>query len=114
MAYTLGGVELPKPKRFTRNIVEKAVEHLIMFAKTTKKVENRKEQFILEYQFLTQAQVNEILSLYNRQTSLIFTVNETNLSISDTEVLMDIQAREYPPSGEQYRENLQIILTEIL
>lgn len=114
MAYQLGSITLPKPKKFTRNFVELAVEHLIMFGRTTKRTTNRKEQFVLEYQYLTREQVNSILSQYQLNTFLPFTVDEDNLTIAQTDVLMDLSPREYPASGEQYRENLQIILTEII
>ena len=111
--YILGSLTLPKPKKFTRNIIETAVEHLLMFGKTTKRLVNRKEQFILEYQYLTVAQVNALLSLYDLDTVLTFTITETNLSIGPTDVLMDISPREYPQSGDQVRENIVITLTEV-
>lgn len=114
MAYILGTLTLPKPKKFTRSIIESAVEHLLMFGKTTKRVQNRKEVFTLEYQFLTQVQVNSILALYELGTTLPFTITETNLEVSQTDVLMDITDREYPDTGGRYRENLKLILTEVI
>ena len=114
MAYVLQGNSLPTPKRFTRNIVEKAVEHLIINGVTKKRITNRKEQFILEYQYLTPAQINAILALYNLEQSLTFSVSETNLVIDSTKVLMDISPRDYPMSGTLYLENMQVILTEII
>lgn len=112
--YTLQGTTLPNPKRFTRNIIEKGVEHLLMFGKTTKRVENRKEQFVLEYQYLTQPQINSILSLFELGTVLSFTIDEENLSVPETLVLMDVTGLEYPPSGELWREHMVITLTEVI
>ena len=114
MSYILGSLTLPNPKKFTRKIIETAVENLLMFGKTTKRVVNRKEQYILEYIHLTQAQINAILAIYDLEQVVSFTVNETNLSIGPTDVLIDISGLEYPPSAEQYRENMTIILTEVL
>lgn len=113
MAYTLGEITLPKPKKFTRKQIELSVEHLVMDAKTTKKLQNRKEQFILEYRYLTQAQIGAIMSQYELNTSLVFTVDEANLTVAPTDVLMDMSERDYPMTGEQLREDLIIILTEV-
>ena len=114
MAYILGGITLPKPKKLTRRIQETAVEHLMMFGLTRKRVTNRKEQFVLEYQYLTQAQVDSLLSLFTLEQVLVFEVTETNLAISATDVLMDMPEREYPRSGGLYRQDMKVILTEVI
>jgi hypothetical protein len=111
--YQLGNVILPNPKKFTRNIIESAIEHLLLLGKTTKRTTNRKEQFVLEYQYLTPTQMNSILSQYELDQVLTFTVNETNLSIPATDVLMDISGLEYPQTAGLYRENMIITLTEV-
>lgn len=113
MPYTLGGLTLPNPKKFTRNFVETGAENLLMEGKTTKRVENRKERFILEYQNLTSAEVNSILSIYELGEVVTFTVDETNLTIGPTDVLMDIGGREYITEGKTYKESFNIILSEI-
>ena len=114
MAFTLGEITLPYPKKFTREFVEVGAENLLMEGKTTKRTETRKEVFVLEYQHLTQAQVNSILSEYELDVVRTFTVTETNLAISATGVLVNVVGREYPASGELYRENLTLILTEVI
>jgi glutamyl-tRNA reductase len=114
MSYTLGAITLPKPKKLTRTFIETSVEHLLLFGRTTKRTQNRKEQFTLEYQYLSIAQVNAILSQYELNTPLIFSINENNLTIPETEVLMDMSSRSYPKTGVEYREHLKIILMEVL
>lgn len=111
--YTLGSINLPNPKKFERRILEVAVEHLLMFGRSTKKLEHRKEQFILNYQYLSQEQVNVILSQYELDTVLDFTVTDEEVDIATTGVLMEVQGREYPASGVDYRENLTLVLTEV-
>lgn len=113
MAFTLGSITLPNPKKLTRNKIEFSVEHLLIFGRTTKRLQRRKEQFILEYLYLTQEVINSILSQYELGTVLPFTVTETNLSIPQTDVLMDIGGLEFLPSGEQMRESIIITLTEV-
>ena len=113
MAYIIGNVTLPNPKKLTREFVETSASNLLIEGKTTKRVENRKERFTLEFEHLTSAQVNSILSEYQLGTVRSFTVNETSLSIGPTDVLIDIENREYPLSGDLYRENLDLVLTEV-
>lgn len=110
----LNEIQLPYPKKMTRRIIEKGIEHLLVFGKTTKRIENRKEQFILEYQFLTEAQVNSMISLLNLDKVLPFSITEDNLIIAQTNVLMDITNRNYPNSGENWRQNLTVILSEVI
>lgn len=114
MAYILGDITLPNPKSFTREFIEKAQENLLIEGKTTKRVENRKERFTLVFLNLTQAQSNSILSEFNLETVRTFQVTETNLSLGPTDVLIDIGTRDYPKTGKEYRENLTVILTEII
>ena len=112
--FILGAITLPNPKSFTRKFIETSSENLLMQGKTTKRTENRKEQFTLVFQELTQAQVNSILSEYELEAVRSFQVTETNLTIAATDVLVDISPRNYPLSGKAYREEFTLILTEVL
>jgi hypothetical protein len=114
MSYTLGNITLPYPKRFTREFIETGAKNLLIEGISTKKVENRKERFTLEFQHLTPSEVNSIVSEYELDSVREFTVDETNLSISVTRVLIDITGRNYPLSGDLYRENITLVLTEII
>ena len=111
--YILGNVTLPNPKVFTREFVETSAENMSIEGKSTKRVENRRERFILNFQYLTSAQVNAILSEYQLNAVRNFTVAETNLTIGPTEVLIDIKDREFTAGGTIYRENITLVLTEI-
>lgn len=114
MPYTLGGLVLPKPKSFIRDILEQSVEHLLMFGKTTKRTQSRKERFILQYIYLTPALIDSILSKYELNMPLSFRVDEGNLNIPETQVLMDVSGLDYPPSGKLWLQNIKIILTEVV
>lgn len=114
MSYLLGGITLPAPRKLSRQIIESAVEHIIITGKTTKRITRRKERYVLQYQNLTQAEVASILSEYALKSVRTFTVSESNLSIGPVDVLIDITNRSYPPSGENYLENLNVILSEVL
>ena len=114
MAYSLGEIILPSPDKLTRDFIETSASNIVIHGETTKRVENRKERYTLEFSFLTTTQVNNILSEYELNLVRTFTVDETNLSIGPTDVLINISGRNYPPTGKIYKENLIIILTEVL
>ena len=113
MSFQLGNITLLNPKRFSREFIETGTSNFLIENITTRKMENRKERFILEYQHLTPAEVNSILSEFELNSVRNFTANDTNLSISATPVLIDITNRSYPKSGDLYRENLTLVLTEV-
>lgn len=113
MAYLLGEKTLPNPKSFRRQFIETGAENLLIDGKTTKRVENRKEKFILVYQNLTPSEANDILSEYELEEVRTFQVTEVNLSIGPTNVLVDVVNREYPLTGKEYRQSLTLILTEV-
>jgi len=113
MSYILGSLTLPNPKKFTREFIEMSAQNVLVNGTTLRRVQNRKEQFILEFVNLTRMQVNSILSEYELGLVRSFSVDEGALVVSSTDVLIDISNREYPPSADLYRENLSLILTEV-
>lgn len=113
MSYTLGSITLPNPQELYRDFKEKS-QRLDMLDGTTKKdITNRKEVFTLVFRRLTQSQVNSILSELTQDEARAFSVNEDNLTISSTNVLVDVNRRAYNKGGE-YREDLTLILEEVI
>lgn len=113
MAYILGNSTLPKPVGFARETIEVATQNLLLSGETRKKTITRKERFVLEFRRITQAEADNIFSEYDLMAARDFSVNEDNLSISSTPVLVDIPSREYTTKGVNYLENLILVLTEI-
>lgn len=113
MAYIIGALTLPRPKAFARDTIEKSVTHELLDGTTKRDVQNRKEKYTLEFRYLTQAQVGQILAEYNLETARNFQVTETNLTIASTPVLIDIRRREYNTPGNEYREDITLILEEV-
>jgi hypothetical protein len=112
MAYTLGDLTLPRPHAFTRSPVEYSTKNESLTGRTTKDIRNRKEQYRLSFKYLTQAEVLGITTEYDRQSTLKFSVSDGSLTIAETDVHMEITGREYNTPGSEYREDLDIILTE--
>ena len=112
MAYTLGGITLPNPKEFKRVQIETASMFTTLNGTLKKDITNRKERFILTFRNLSQTNVTIIVNLWNDQTTKTFQVNESNLTISATTVHIEIENRTYT-KGPDYREDLDLILTEV-
>ena len=114
MAYILGALTLLQPKTFRREFIETSANNLLALGSSTKRLENRKERFIFTYQNLTPAEVRSILAEYNLDTVRTFEITDDNFPIASTQVLVDVRNRNYPLTGKAYREDLTLILTEIL
>lgn len=113
MSYVLGSTTLPRPNSFERRYIEKSATVVTLNNTTKKDITGRKEQFILGFRMLTQAQVNSILSEYELNVQRNFSVAETNLTISATPVHIECDRRQYATAGPDYREDLTLILTEV-
>lgn len=114
MSLTLGSLTLPYPKSFKRDFIETSAENLSIEGKTTKRIENRKERFTLVFQNLTPAEAQAILAEYEIDEARLFTSTETDLPISATRVLVDVKTRNYPLTGTAYRQDLALVLTEVI
>lgn len=113
MSYVLGAVTLPRPHSFERQPIEKSAIVVTLNNTHKKDITGRKEQYILGYKMLTQDEVSSILSERDLDTPRNFSVSETNLTISSTSVLIQVDRRIYATAGPDYLEDLTIILTEV-
>lgn len=114
MAYTLGSITLPRPKSFRRETIEQSSTIRTLNNATKKDITGRKEQYILTFTKLSQALINSILGEYNLQTTRTFEVNETNLTIAATTVHIYLPDRQYNTPGNEYREDITLILEEVI
>lgn len=113
MAYTLGNITLPRPKSFTREFVEQSSTIRTLNNTTKKDITGRKERYVLTFTKLTQAQMTSILNEFDLFTTRNFTVNETNLTIAATPVHIFLERRDYNTPGNEYREDIVLILEEV-
>lgn len=112
MSYVLGGTTLPNPHGFSRESIESSTSHESISGVLSKDIKNRKERFILTYRFLTQSQVTAITDAFNQLTTLTFSMSDGDLTIGSTTVHVDLKRRSYNTKGTEYREDLDVILTE--
>ena len=111
MTFTLDGNTLPAPQGFTREQIETGSKHTSVNGTTRKQVTNRKERYIVEYRRLTQAQASAILTIWNQEDTVSFSVSG-EITISSTTVHVEIQRREYNTPGGEVREDITLILEE--
>lgn len=115
MSYTLGVKTLPKPPPGGFKIinVETGGSYTCLNGTLKKDIIHRKLQFIFEYKKLTRSQVADILAEYDLEATRDFTSTETNLAVTATPVHIEIADREFNTGGENYREDLTLVLTEV-
>lgn len=113
MSYILGAITLPNPKVMKRGTMEKSGKIITLNNTTKKDITGRKEVFVLQYTMLSQAEIASILSEYNLQTTRNFSVSETNLTIPPTLVHIEIGSRDYNTLGDEYREDITLVLEEV-
>jgi len=113
MSYILNQLTLPQPKKFKRDFIEMSQSNLTITGRTTRRVSHRKEIFTLTFSNLAQTEIDSILALYQLNSILTFESTEANLTIAQTDVLFDLSPRSYPNTAREWRENINIILTEV-
>lgn len=113
MSYQLGDITLPTPVRMERIPIETSVKHVTLDGTLKKDISGRRYQYILYFQYLTQAQVASIIGEYDLQTTRDFAVSDGSLTISSTSVHIEIGSRGYEVPGSEYRENFVLILEEV-
>ena len=113
MSWTLGSVTLKAPVSFNRTQMEIAKSNLMLDGTSKKDFIRQKEVFEIGLVGLTQAQVTEIMNLYESKVAVAFVVSETNLTIASTQVFITISERKYNFKGNEYREDINLKLEEV-
>jgi hypothetical protein len=113
MSWTLGSITLPAPQGFERRQIEVQTEVQTLSGSTRRDTTTKKEQYVLYFEKLTQTEVTQILTEYNKNLAVAFAVSETNLTIQTTQVLISLKTRQYLTPGDEYREDFELTLTEV-
>ena len=111
--WTLGDITLPNPQGYSVRTLEKSVMHESINGRTTKDITSRKNQYFLSFNRKAQSTVAQILGQFNLKQTLTFSVDDGSLQISSVEVHVDIPRRNYNTKGSEFREDFEIILTEV-
>lgn len=111
--WVLGSTTLPDPRGFSRRPIEKSVYHDMINGTSKRDISSRKEQFVLSFTRLTQETVASVLAEYGVMETLAFSVEDGDLSIAETQVHVDISGRAYNTKGSEFREDIELVLTEV-
>lgn len=111
--WILNDISLPRPSRMYREFIYVKKDLVSINGRTTRDFSARKEEFVLEYDYLNQAQINRIMALVELNVAMNFRVTENNLTITSTPVFPFIRRREYPTPGGSFLEKIQLILIEV-
>lgn len=112
-SWVLGGTTLKNPQGYTPTEIEISSVITTAIGATRKQIRGKKLQHQIDWTLLTQTEVSDILSLYNQNTALDFTVTDGQLSIPTVSVQMDIMRRAHNAKGSEFREDISILLTEV-
>ena len=113
MAWTLGSITLPTPQRLKREQINIEVEHMTLDGTSKKDIAARKERYVLGFDMLTQVEFASMKGEWDLQTARNFAVSDGSLTISSTPVHIQINERTYNTPGDQFREDIDLILTEV-
>jgi hypothetical protein len=113
MAYYLDGTSLPSPKRYERQFMPVASNFTSMDGKESRDLRILdKEKYVLSWENLSKSELDSIMTIVNKNTPVIFYINETNLTVNSTEVHIRIGSIDYSTLGSDYLSNLTLELIE--
>lgn len=110
--YILDYKILPKPDGFERSFINIKRDYQSIDGKTSRDIEGMKERFILRWKTLSKSEADSILSTVEKNEAVDFLVNEDNLTINVTRVMVRINSKEYSILGNDYLVSLVLELTE--
>lgn len=113
MSWQLDSTTLPNPVAYQRQAVEIAKDNVTLDGQTRRDIVRQKWRYVLRFAKLTQAQVADIIALYQGQDTLSFSVSDGSLTINAVDVWMYIESRQYTTKGSEYREDMVIVLEEV-
>lgn len=113
MGYLLDGTTLPKPVRMERIPREISSQNQTLDGQVKKDIITQKEDYRLYYSMLSQTDVLTITTIYDKQEAVTFSVSDGDLTISEIDVFVNIESRQYNTKGTEYREDLVLVLTEV-
>lgn len=113
MAFLLNSQTLARPQSVTDEPVEVAITHTTISGTAKRDISARKKRYILRYENISKSDADTILAIYNLKAVVKFEMTETNLTVSERDVLVDLSIRDYGVPGTSYLSNFNLILTEV-
>lgn len=117
MAYILGGSNIRSPHNLSvRNSTQVAQHRTLDGSVKRDYFGSNKRVWILSYQLVNKTDYDTIKNIYDNYlstgTAKTWEVTETNYTISETNVHVDLLEREFNVKGTDYLSDFDLILTE--
>jgi hypothetical protein len=109
----LDGVDLPRPKFFSREFIFQKTDVTTIDGKTSRDLGKRKEKFVLGWEMLFESELDRIKTIVEKNTAVTFEIAEDNLVINETNVLTTLRPVNYIIPGENYLIATEIELIEV-
>lgn len=110
--YILDGTTLKNPQQMEVIEIETSRSHQTLNGEVKKDIVNQRKAYSLTFKGLTQTQLNDIITIYNKRTAVSFSVSDGDLTITATDVWVSIESEQYNTQGSEYRADLVLILEE--
>lgn len=117
MSYVLNGSSIKRPASMNEsNSTQYAANRVLSGANTRDYFGSNKRIWTLNYENLNITDYQTIQSIYLAYlasgVALPWLVSESNYSVSQTNVMIDLQSRDFSIKGSSYLSNCVLILTE--
>lgn len=117
MSYVLSGSNIRAPQEFSEtNDTQVAQQRTLSGAIGRDYFGSNKRVWVLSYQNIKKSEYDTIKTIYDSYLSTAsaktWQVTETNYTISQTSVHIDLKERSFPVKGTSYISDFDLILTE--
>lgn len=113
MSYILDGTTLPNPKSFKRGFIPVSQDCKTIDGRQGRDFKIVKERFVLGFDNLTSTEITAILTIVEKNVAVTFSVNEKDLTINQTDVLVNVTSINYVTPGSIYLSEMEIELVEV-
>lgn len=113
LRYFLNSVGIPRPSFMRREFVQVKSDLDTINGRTTRDFSAVKEKFILRWDYLSQDEIDSIMSIVNLNTAVTFQIAENNLTLNSTSVLPFLSVRDYPTPAGSFYEAVELELVEV-
>lgn len=113
MSYLLNGVEISRPRSFSRHALLISTDGSMLDGTTKRDITGRKESFSLEWVNMSKTEFDALLAIVELNTAVSFSVLDGSLEIAETQVIPKLGQVEYSTPGSDYRSRVSIDLIEV-
>lgn len=112
-AWQLGGFNTPRPSFFNRTFVRTEQKMIAINGRESRDMSNVKEVFRLGWNFLSEQETLDIISIVERDVAQVFDINVTGIKMDAVSVFPTIRRLEYAIPGSSYFARLELELRQV-